>query len=209
MNFLGERFAAPPPLSKTLWPLQLNRDPLDGAEHSVPGIELRRQASQEEVSTVTVEEQLDQLERCVEAFAGSVAALDERLFLRRVTTWTARDILAHLIGWNHYIVRGAGQILRGELPFYDVDPGPNYSKVNAALIREWGDTDRSALLERLAASAGELTAFLRAIDPGEWDRDFGVRHKGETLTVKSTVDDLIADYDHHRGQLEEFGASAV
>ena len=158
---------------------------------------------------MTVEEQLEQLERCVEAFADSVAALDERVFLRNVAGWTARDIVAHLIGWNRHIVRGAKQILCGELPFYDGDPGHDYSNVNAALVREYGDTDRSALLESLAVSAGELTAFLRAIDPGDWDRDFGVLHKGETLTVKSTVDDLIGDYDHHRVQLEKLRASAV
>lgn len=152
---------------------------------------------------------MDKLEHCVEAFAASVAGLDERLFRSNVNGWTPRDIVAHLIGWNRHIVQGAKQILCGELPFYDVDPGPNYSKVNAALVRQYGDTDRSVLLERLAESAGELMAFLRAIDPGEWDRDFGVRHKGEKLTVKSTVDDLIADYDHHRAQLEELRASAV
>ncbi len=168
---------------------------------------------------MTCEDQIDQLEHCVEAFAASVAALDERLFLRNVNGWTPRDIVAHLIGWNRHIVRGAKQILCRELPFYDVDPGPNYSKVNAALVRECGNTDRSVLLERLAESAGELIAFLRAIAPGDWDRDFGLRHKGEKLTVKSTaddlvtvkgtVDDLVADYDHHRGQLDELRASAV
>ncbi len=158
---------------------------------------------------MTPEEQSEQLERCVEAFAGSVAALDERLFLRKVTTWTARDMVAHLIGWNRYVVRGARQILRGELPFYDVDPGPDYSNVNAVLVREYPDTDRSALLESLTASAEELTAFLRAIDTEAWDRDFGVRHEGETLTVKSTVDDLIADYHHHREQLEGFRTSTA
>ncbi len=155
---------------------------------------------------MTLDEQLDQLELCVEAFAGSVASLEERLFLRKVTSWTARDIVAHLIGWNRYVVRGARQILRGELPFYDVDPGPDYSNVNAALVQEYADTDRLALLESLAASTGELTAFLRAFDPDTWNRDFGVRHEGETLTVKSTVDDLIADYHHHRAQLEDFRA---
>jgi len=158
---------------------------------------------------MTPVEQSEQLERCVEAFAGSVAALDERLFLRKVTTWTARDMVAHLIGWNRYIVRGARQILRGELPFYDVDPGPDYSNVNAALVREYADTDRSALLESLAASTEELTAFLRAVDPDKWDRDFGVRHDGETLTVKSTVDELLADYHYHREQLEDFRTSAA
>ena len=104
------------------------------------------------------------------------------------------------------IALGAEQILRGELPFYDVDPGPNYSKVNAALVRAWADTDRTALLNGLAASTRELTAFLRAMDRSAWDCDFGVRHGGETLTVKSTVDDLIGDYHHHRVQLEEFRA---
>ena len=158
---------------------------------------------------MTPEEQLEQLERCVEAFAGSVAALDERLFLRKVTTWTARDMVAHLIGWNRYVERGARQILRGELPFYDVDPGPDYSNVNAMLVRDYPDTDRLALLESLTASTEELTAFLRAVDPDAWDRDFGVRHDGETLTVKSTVDDLMADYHHHREQLEDFCTSAA
>jgi hypothetical protein len=158
---------------------------------------------------MTVEDQLEHFELCVEAFAGSVAALDERVFLRKVANWTVRDIVAHLVGWNRHILRGAKQILRCELPFYEVEPGSDYSNVNAALIREYGDTDRSALLESLAASAGELTAFLRAIDPGDWDRDFGVRYKGETETVKSTVDDLIGDYDHHRVQLEKLRASAV
>jgi len=168
---------------------------------------------------MTVEDQIDQLERCVETFAASVTALDEGLFLRNVHGWTPRDIVAHLIGWNRHIILGAKQILRGELPFYDVDPGPNYSKVNVVLVREYGDTERSVLLERLAGSVGELKAFLRGITPGEWDRDYGVRHRAEELTVKSTaddlvtvkstVDDLIADYDHHRVQLEEFRLSAV
>jgi hypothetical protein len=51
-----------------------------------------------------------------------------------------------------------------------------------------------------------LIVFLRAIAPEAWDRDFGARHKGEELTVKSTVDDLTADYDHHRAQLEAMPA---
>jgi hypothetical protein len=85
---------------------------------------------------VTVEDQIDQFEHCVEAFVASVTALDESLFRRDVNGWTPRDIVAHLIGWNRYKVLGAKQIMRGELPFYDVDPGPDYSKVNAALVSE-------------------------------------------------------------------------
>jgi hypothetical protein len=157
---------------------------------------------------MNLEDQIDQLEHCVEAFSASVTALDKGLFLRNVNSWTPRDIVAHLIGWNRHIMLGAKQILSGELPFYDVDAGPDYSKVNAALVRKYGDTDPSVLLDTLAKSTRELIVFLRAIAPEVWDRDFGVRHKGEELTVKSTVDDLIADYDHHRAQLEGLRGSA-
>jgi len=157
---------------------------------------------------VKIEDQIKQFEHCVEAFAVSLASLDKRLILSKVTSWTVRDIVAHLIGWNRYIVQGSRQILRGELPFYDIGPGPDYSKVNAELIRENTDTDRSVLLKRLADSASELVTFLQTIDPVDWDRDFGVRHNDETITVMSTVEDLIADYNHHTVQLKELGASA-
>ncbi len=168
---------------------------------------------------MTVEEQVGRFEQSVKTFAASAAALDERLFLSEIKGWTPRDIVAHLVGWNRHMVRGAKQVLRGELPFYDVDPGPNFSKVNAAIVREYDDTDCSVLLEKLSETADELTAFLRAIAPADWDRDFGVRHEaeglsveftaGEVVTVKDSVDDLIADYDYHRGQLVELRANAV
>ncbi len=99
---------------------------------------------------MTVEKQAGRFEHSVKAFAASAAALDEGLFLSEVNGWTPRDMVAHLVGWNRHIVRGAKQVLRGELPFYDVDPGPNYSKVNAALVCECGDTEPSVLLERLS-----------------------------------------------------------
>ncbi len=182
---------------------------LGGAGHAFPCSDSAEKCPMMKNQTVTIEEQINQLERCVEAFTRSVASLEERLFLKKVTNWTVRDIVAHLIGWNQYIVRGVRQILRGELPFYDVDPGPDYSNVNAVLVREYADTDRSVLLVSLVASKKELMSFLRTLDTDMWDHDFGVRHKGETLTVKSTVNDLIADYHHHRGQLEEFRMSSA
>jgi len=151
---------------------------------------------------VTIEDQIRNFELCVKNFANSCASLDKRFIHRKVTGWTARDIIAHLIGWNRYILQGSKQILRGELPFYDINPGPDFSNVNAELILEYYDTDSSVLLKGLTDSTSELVMFLRTIDPDDWDRDFGVRHKNEKITVKSTMEDLIADYNHHRVQLK-------
>jgi hypothetical protein len=149
-----------------------------------------------EAQVARLDKNVDELERCV-------SSLEERLFLTPVTRWSPRDIVAHLVGWNRYLVKGASQIRRGQLPFYDIDPGENYSKVNAALIREYCSTNRGELLDELRASAQELRQFLHSLDAGEWDRDFGVRHHG-VVTIRSSIDDLIEDYVHHRKQIGEW-----
>jgi hypothetical protein len=74
-----------------------------------------------------IETQKRALEEAVDSFAALVEALDDETFVGPLGRWSARDIVAHLIGWNRYTVRGAKQIVEGELPFYDVDPGEDYA----------------------------------------------------------------------------------
>ncbi len=146
-------------------------------------------------------DQIAALNRSVQAFERCVTSLNDETFLKPLRCWTPRDIVAHLVGWNRHVIEGSRQILKGELPFYDVDPGEDFANVNAEHIRKYPSQDRDELLEQLRGSEQELTAFLSSIDEGAWDRDFGVRHEGSTITVKNTVDDLIADYAHHQSQL--------
>jgi len=149
----------------------------------------------------SIETQRGELHDAVGSFARLVEALDEKTFLGPLGRWSARDVVAHLIGWNRYTIRGARQIVRGELPFYDVDPGEDYANVNRAHLREYPSSVKDELLVELRASARELSEALSAIDPDSWSRDYGVRHKGQTVTIQSTVSDLIVDYAHHAGQI--------
>jgi hypothetical protein len=59
------------------------------------------------------------------------------------------------------------------------------------------------LLDELEASAQELIKNLGSLDPGEWARDYGVRHKEARVTIQNTIDEFIEDYDIHRKQIEE------
>jgi len=153
---------------------------------------------------VKLSQQIKGLDQAVESFAASVLSLPEESFLSKLNGWSPRDIVAHLIGWNRHVVHGSEQIQRGDLPFYDMDPGENYSKVNEALVRQYDSTDRQALLEELRASARELQGFLESLDSEVWGRDFGVRHGGSRVTIRETIDELIEDYIHHSGQVEKF-----
>jgi hypothetical protein len=154
-----------------------------------------------------IEAQVAALESSLESLAACVATLDARDYLRSIGRWTARDIVAHLIGWNRAVITGSEQLRIGQLPFYDIDPGPDYSNINAAFLREYPTTDRELLLSELKQAAKELAYYLRGLEPEDWDRDFGVRHGEEHLTIRGTADELIADYGHHQRQIERaFGA---
>ena len=150
-----------------------------------------------------IEGQVKNLSHCVKGFAEYIDSLHREIFLKKTHGWSPRDILAHLIGWNRYTVKGCEQIRRGDLPFYFIDPGEDFCKVNAALVREYSSKDIRELLDELEASTNELIVFLGTVDPVDWDRDYGVRYQGFNITLRSTVDGLIEDYINHRQQLEE------
>ncbi len=151
-----------------------------------------------------IETQIAKFDQSIEDFVNCVASLNEELFLKRFNLWSPRDVVAHLIGWNRYIIEGSNQIRRGELPFYDIDPGEDYSKVNAVLVLEYSSTDRQEMLDELQVSAQELKQFIRSLDSSEWSRDYGVRHKGAIITIQNTVDELIEDYDIHKERIKEW-----
>jgi len=148
-----------------------------------------------------IEIQKGELNEAVESFARLVEALGEKTLLGPLGRWSARDVVAHLIGWNRYTVQGARQVVRGELPFYDVDPGEDYANVNRTHVREYPSRVKDELLTELRASARELSEALFSFDSDSWNRDYGVRHKGQSVTLRSTVDDLIVDYAHHAEQI--------
>jgi hypothetical protein len=112
--------------------------------------------------------------------------------------------VAHLIGWNRYTIEGCQQIRRRELPFYLIDPGDDFSKVNAMSVRKYNSKDRRKLVNELEASAQELRRFLFSLDRTEWEADYGVRYRGGPVTVRNSLDALISDYVLHRQQIEEW-----
>jgi hypothetical protein len=153
---------------------------------------------------MTIATQIRDLGSGAEDLAECVSSLSDELFLEKINGWSARDIVAHLVGWNRAVIEGSRQIMRGNLPSYDIDSGENYSKVNAAFVREYSSPLKGPLLAELRRSARELQEFLRSLDPGAWARDYGVENQGATVTLRSTVEELIEDYTHHRQQIEEW-----
>jgi hypothetical protein len=132
----------------------------------------------------TIENQIALFQKEVAAFGGCIRSLQQDQFLRKLNHWSPRDIVAHLIGWNRALIQGSNQIRNGELPFYDIDPGENYSKINAGFVKEISSESREELLSAMDTSVLELSDFLRTLNPKEWDHDYGVKHKEAMITFE-------------------------
>ncbi len=159
------------------------------------------------VGKITIEEQLTTLDTRVQAFISCINSLPEVLFLKRIDDWAPRDIVAHLIGWNRYTVEGCQQMMRGKTPSYFVDPGDDFSKVNALSVQKYHSRSRPELVNELKASSKELRLFLLSLEPTKWDIDFGCRWRGGVVTIRNTVDSLIHDYGIHMAQMEKWANS--
>lgn len=151
---------------------------------------------------MTIEKQVSEITRVIEEFASCIDSLPNKLFSKRIENWAPRDILAHLIGWNRYTIAGSKQIMEGKTPFYFKDPGDDFCKVNAVLIEEYSSHNRDKLLSELQKSFKELKHFLLSLDTDDWSRDYGVRYKGEPVTIQNSVDVLIDDYIYHRKKIK-------
>jgi len=154
-----------------------------------------------------IEAQIRHLRQEVREIRCAVEDLSADAFLGALGNWSPRDIVAHLIGWNRYMVLGSRQLLNGELPFYDVDPGEDYCDVNARLVAEYPSGNRSELLAEHEEAATELASFLRSLDPDKWMGGTGVLLDGEELTIRESVDELIEDHFHHHRQIREWAKS--
>jgi len=95
-------------------------------------------------------------------------------------------------------------IRHGQIPFYLVDPGHDFCKVNAVLVRQYSSHDKRELLDELEASCQELKLFLLSLDLADWESDYGVRDQGFPVTIQNNLEGLIDDYLHHREQIEEW-----
>lgn len=156
-------------------------------------------------TSLTTKHRIRDLDECVRAFSECILSLPETLFLAKLDEhWSPREVTAHLIGWNRLTREGAEQMIMGERPSYFIDPGDDFSKVNARSIRRYSSTNAGELVSELRASMRELTQYLTSLDSTEWGVDRGIRYRGEPVTIINTLDALIGDYNTHRQQIHRW-----
>jgi hypothetical protein len=125
----------------------------------------------------------------------------ERVFLG---TWSVKDLLAHLAGWDFTNMEAVKSVLAGNLPpFYEYH-GRDWQTYNAMLVAKYRKNSLRELLATVKNSQKKLIEILGSVPSEDFNKDFGVRFRGYKVTIQRLLEAETKDEQVHCRQIVDF-----
>ena len=121
--------------------------------------------------------------------------------------WSAKHLLAHLVGWDYTNIEATKSILSGELPEFYSHHDRDWVSYNAFLVERHKTEDYAELLHSVEASHRALVDLLATVPEDEFEKDSGVRYKRYKVTVARLLQAEAEDEEEHYQQIREFAES--
>ena len=121
-------------------------------------------------------------------------------------TWTIKDLLAHLIGWDHANLEAIQAISEGRLPAFYAQIDQDWRSYNAHLVSVYKRGTVEELIANARASQQELVGRLTSIPAKDLFQDQGVRYRGYKVIVARLIQAETEDEKVHTEQVKEFAA---
>lgn len=119
--------------------------------------------------------------------------------------WSAHDIAAHLIGWDHANLEAVEAILAGGLPAFYQHYDADWRTFNAALVAQHKCATLAETLAAAKASHQALLDRLAALPAADVSRDTGVRSpRGRRVTIAMLLTAEASDERRHAAQIREY-----
>jgi hypothetical protein len=119
--------------------------------------------------------------------------------------WSAKDLLAHLVGWDYANIDSVRDIRARRVPRVFKFWNPDWGSFNAKLVRENKREDWNEMLKAIRGSHAKLIAFLKEVPAGDFNKDFGIRSpRGRTITVAEHLQAEIEDETTHLKQMRDW-----
>ena len=120
-------------------------------------------------------------------------------------TWSVKDLIAHLIGWDFANLAAAKDIQAGKLPEFYAHYDKDWKTYNAALVAKYKRDDFEELLALARDSQGQLIAYLETLPAETFEKDFGVRTgRNYKVTIARLLQAELKDGQEHLKQIQDF-----
>ncbi len=119
-------------------------------------------------------------------------------------TWSARDLVAHLVGWDYTNIRAIDEVLDGKLPSFYETRDHDWRTYNALLVERYKDSNYRNLLRHARRSHLSLIERIRQTPAADVRRDRGIRARGWNVTIERLLQAELSDERTHLEQLQGF-----
>ena len=137
-------------------------------------------------------------------FAEILSLPEERLDEPCTGRWCAKDLLAHLIGWDYTNLQAVQEILAGQRPtffrYYDQD----WQSYNAHLVATYRKEPFQELRKDAETSHTRLVAFLQSLSAEEVVNRKSPPEQGRAVTIRNLLKSEASDERKHAEQLHAF-----
>jgi len=114
--------------------------------------------------------------------------------------WTIKDVLAHIVGWDHRVIKILPLIVQDKA---DQVPGVDVPEQNRRSVAAWRDKSFDEVLAEIHATHRQILEFIGSLDHVEIDR----RHNrnGRVITIRSYILDIMTEHERrHAMEIEQW-----
>jgi hypothetical protein len=123
--------------------------------------------------------------------------------------WSIKDLLAHLIGWDHSNIEAVKMVSERRLPAFYTQIDKDWHSYNAYLVSLYKKGTAADLIKSAQVSHRALVDRLTIIPARELFQDNDVRFRGYKVTIARLIEAETEDEKVHSEQVKEFVAEIL
>lgn len=118
-----------------------------------------------------------------------------------VGTWSIKELLTHLIGWDYTNIDAIKSLRTMEIPKFYAFIDSDWRSYNAILIEQYREEKWELLTNAVTRSHAQLISFVKEIPVLDYFKDWGVRYKGYKVTIPRLLEAELKDEKTHLDQI--------
>ncbi|MFH1524285.1 MAG: ClbS/DfsB family four-helix bundle protein [Chloroflexota bacterium] len=123
--------------------------------------------------------------------------------------WSIKDLLAHLIGWDHSNIEAIEAVSERRLPEFYAQIDKDWHSYNAHLVSLYKKGAVADLVKNAQVSHRALVDRLTATPARELFQDNGIRYRGYKVTIARLIEAEMGDECVHMEQVKGFAAKIL
>ena len=120
-------------------------------------------------------------------------------------SWSVKDLLAHLIGWDYTNIKAVKAILTNKIPVFFSRYDKDWRTYNGRLVTQYKVNNFSQLVRAVQKSHRDLITLLQSVPAEEFGKDRGLRSNGYKVTIARILQAELDDEKVYHQQIVEFG----